>query len=132
MASKCPKARHYGGSEALQFRVASGVLQTNEGHQYVGNVCLEAGLSPGSHCLAEGERQDRRRQRSRIRKSSCEFKRRRLFLAANRSTQTASNELCEGMQTINLIVLYFQLEIPFFFLTKTLSVPCVPFLPCAF
>jgi len=36
VATKAPKTRHYGRSESLNFRVASGVCQYfNEGHEYL-------------------------------------------------------------------------------------------------
>ncbi|VDI36869.1 Hypothetical predicted protein [Mytilus galloprovincialis] len=35
IAFKAPKAKHFGGSESLAFRVASGVAQKNEGRSYI-------------------------------------------------------------------------------------------------
>ncbi|CAG2242598.1 unnamed protein product [Mytilus edulis] len=35
IALKAPKAKHFGGSESLAFRVASGVAQKNEGRSYI-------------------------------------------------------------------------------------------------
>ena len=56
VSSKAPKARHYGGSESNDFRVASAVLQKNEGRSYVSNVLKEAGLSPGVHSQERAEK----------------------------------------------------------------------------
>jgi hypothetical protein len=35
IGSKNPKIRYYGDSESSDFRVACGVAQRNEGHQYI-------------------------------------------------------------------------------------------------
>ena len=40
VASKAPKAGHFSGSANLNYRVAAGVAQKNEGHQYVMKVRL--------------------------------------------------------------------------------------------
>ena len=44
VCSKAPKARHYGGSESNDLRVAAAVLKKNEGKLYVPAVLAEAGL----------------------------------------------------------------------------------------
>lgn len=38
ITTKAPKRLHYSGSDSLDFRVASAVLQKNEGHTYVVDV----------------------------------------------------------------------------------------------
>ena len=43
VATKAPKIRHYGGSESLNFRVASGVSQFNEGHNYLNQTANKLG-----------------------------------------------------------------------------------------
>lgn len=40
VASKAPKARHYSGSESLDFRVKAAACQKNIGHSYVSEVRL--------------------------------------------------------------------------------------------
>ena len=40
IASKAPKARHYRGSESLDFRVKAAACQKNIGHSYVSEVGL--------------------------------------------------------------------------------------------
>ena len=40
VASKAPKARHYSGSESLDYRVKAAVCQKNLGHSYVEMVSL--------------------------------------------------------------------------------------------
>ena len=38
VASKAPKARHYSGSESLDYRVKAAACQKNMGHEYVSMV----------------------------------------------------------------------------------------------
>ena len=38
VASKAPKARHYSGSESLDFRVRAAACQKNLGHEYIALV----------------------------------------------------------------------------------------------
>ncbi|XP_063408927.1 uncharacterized protein LOC134692407 [Mytilus trossulus] len=47
IATKAPKAKHFGGSESLNFRVAAGVAQLNCGRKYIVDVNENHGLSPG-------------------------------------------------------------------------------------
>lgn len=40
IGTKAPKAKHFGGSESLNFRVAAGVAQQNMGRKYVAEVSV--------------------------------------------------------------------------------------------
>jgi hypothetical protein len=42
ISTKVPKAKHFGGSESLNFRVAAGVAQKNVGRKYIVDVSLRA------------------------------------------------------------------------------------------
>ena len=53
VASKAPKAKHYGSSDSLDFRIAGAVCQTNLGRTYVPEVCKSVGISPGQ-CGSNG------------------------------------------------------------------------------
>ena len=97
MASRAPKARHYGDSESLSYRVAGAACQTNEGDSYVADVCRLAGLSPGAHCQNAASRLDSAREKSKVLKASIHFQRQRLFLSSSRSSQTASDKFREGL-----------------------------------
>jgi hypothetical protein len=46
ISTKVPKAKHFGGSESLNFRVAAGVAQKNVGRKYITKI----------HCIAHGFR----------------------------------------------------------------------------
>ena len=44
VASKAPKARHYSGSESLDFRVKAATCQKNVGHNYIPLVSFHSSL----------------------------------------------------------------------------------------
>lgn len=46
VASKAPKARHYSGSESLDFRVKAATCQKNVGHNYIPLVSFNSSLLP--------------------------------------------------------------------------------------
>lgn len=46
IASKAPKARHYGSSSSNDFRVGSAICQINLGTMYVDKVYEKLSLSP--------------------------------------------------------------------------------------
>ena len=50
IGSKNPKIRYYGGSESSDFRIACGVAQRNEGHQYISKTLESLGITPGYYC----------------------------------------------------------------------------------
>lgn len=59
IASKAPKARHYGGSESNDFRVATAVCEKNIGFSFIKNVNQEMGYSPPTkHSLKYLEQKD--------------------------------------------------------------------------
>lgn len=61
--TKAPKARFYGGSNALNFRVAAAVCQKNEGSSHIMDVYVEAGLSPGKNTKESREVMENSRKR---------------------------------------------------------------------
>ena len=98
VASKAPKSRHYGSSQSNDFRVAAAVCQTNIGHGFVSDVVQSASLSPSSRSSKKymGSLESAR-QRSSLRKSKPETKRRRLEVRQTRTQQQASHEIREGV-----------------------------------
>ena len=96
VTSKQPKSRSYRSSPFFNFRVGAAVCQKNIGYSYVSEVCKESGLSPSLSSQRYASRLDRKRKRDAERKSTPEFKRRRLFLKESRSTKQASAEVWEG------------------------------------
>ena len=92
-----PKCLFYGGSESYDFRIACGIASHNQGQSFVSQVLTEAGMSPGKHTEAYSTRTDRIRTRERVRKSSIQYKRRRLELRSERNTKHANQEFREGI-----------------------------------
>ena len=96
VGSKTPKIRYYGGSESNDFRVSCSVAQTNLGHQYVGNTLQGLGIEPGSFCIMHTEKIDKKVAQDKTRKSSVDFKRRRLQLQKGKISETLRKEASEG------------------------------------
>ena len=96
VASKAPKARHYSSSGSLNTRVACCVGQKNDGHKYLSDVFVSAGMSPGRYYTEHSEKQDRKVKRDSYYHTSVPFKRRRLSFSQHMSEAQKSNELREG------------------------------------
>ena len=96
VCSKAPKSRHYGGSESNDIRVATAVLQKNNGRTYVQQILEEAGMSPGLHTENRARQMERSSALRRARAQSRGFKRRRLELRNKRSDAQDTTELREG------------------------------------
>ncbi|XP_053382000.1 uncharacterized protein LOC123527843 [Mercenaria mercenaria] len=122
VASKAPKSTFYGGSDSLNFRVASAVLQKNEGKTYVADVSVillcfmlvlfiknlfhcfitiyiiiihkKLNLSPGKYTLKRRQFMDIESSTRKEKSKSKESKRRRLQLKQLRSGQY--QEIREG------------------------------------
>lgn len=96
ITTKHPKNKHYGGSESLSYRVSAAVCQTNEGHGFVSDVMRAAELSPGSHTVAHGARNDCRKERDRQRRSSKAYRAQRRLLKDMRGSMDQVQEVREG------------------------------------
>lgn len=79
VAIKHPKNRHYGGSESLGVRVASAVVDKNDGRAYVVELNKHLGLSPGAETEKFREKQNKCRQKRAKKQAEVATKRRRLF-----------------------------------------------------
>lgn len=86
--TRAPRARFYGGSPALGYRVASAVLQKNEGSNHIIDVYHQAGLSPGKKTKASRETMDKNCKRRAEHQRTEGAKKRRLF----NKFQTSSND----------------------------------------
>ena len=94
--SKAPKTRHYGGSESQDFRIAAAVLPKNEGHTYVAQTSVEAGLSPSRQALHRGTQIDASRSKQKSHRSTRSAKLRRKVLREQRGKVQEVCELREG------------------------------------
>ena len=77
VGTKAPKIRHYGSSESLNFRVASGVYQFNEGYGYLTQTTKALGLEESKVTSVFVLRQSKKRKREQERKKEPGVKRRR-------------------------------------------------------
>ena len=77
VGTKAPKIRHYGSSESLNFRVASGVCQFNEGYGYLTQTTKALGLEESKVTSVFVSRQSKKRKREQERKKEPGVKRRR-------------------------------------------------------
>lgn len=77
VGTKAPKIRHYGSSESLNFRVASGVCQFNEGYGYLTRTTKALGLEESKVTSVFLSRQSKKRKREQERKKEPGVKRRR-------------------------------------------------------
>ena len=96
VATKAPKCKHYSASGSLKRRVSCAVAQKNEGHAYLCDVNQRAGVSPGEVFGKFAKSLDRKRKNDNIRKTSKDYKRRKLRFSHNSSATQAANEMREG------------------------------------
>ncbi|XP_057335065.1 uncharacterized protein LOC130673868 [Microplitis mediator] len=94
IASKAPKARHYGGSESNDFRVATAVCEKNVGFCFIKNFNQEMGYSPPTkHSLKFLEQKDnlKRLRAAETNTVAAKKKRRELFTSRTKSNTKAQN-----------------------------------------
>ena len=96
IGSKNIKIRYYGDSESSDFRIACGVAQRNEGHQYVGKTLAALGIDPGKQCYDYHKMLDKKQMKDNKRKSTAKVKLRRRTLYTNKATKQARKELQEA------------------------------------
>ncbi|KAE8746819.1 hypothetical protein FOCC_FOCC006456 [Frankliniella occidentalis] len=93
VCTKAPKYKYYGGSESFDFRVASAVLQKNEGTKYVQDTMKKLCLSPGAETATVREvKDDRRRKRAAL-----QNKKRRSQNRKQKSTSVGATDKREGI-----------------------------------
>lgn len=96
VASKNPKALHYGGSGSFDHRVDAAVLHKNEGTNYIVDLNQKCGASPGKLTAKYRQRKDEQRAR---RAKACQvpaFKSRRKELKKLRTGKKKSSQRKEG------------------------------------
>ena len=96
IGSKNPKIRYYGGSESSDFRIACGVAQRNEGHQYISKTLESLGITPGHYCCTYHTNLDKKQENDNIRKAKPEFKIKRRKLFQDKCSKQAKKELKEN------------------------------------
>ncbi|CAC5358203.1 unnamed protein product [Mytilus coruscus] len=69
IATKAHKAKHFGGSESLNYRVAAGVAKMNGGRKYIVDVNENHGLSPGKVTVTKTIKLDEKPKRDGEKKS---------------------------------------------------------------
>lgn len=97
IASKAPKSRHYGASEALKTKVSVAVGQKNVGHTLPCKVNASMGLSPGQVASTLGIKRDKKRRKQREVENSQDFKRKKLEKKAKKKIQNKAKETREGV-----------------------------------
>lgn len=97
IASKAPKARHYGSSESNDFRVAAAVCQKNLGRAYVSHALKEVSISPGDFAILCAKKEDKATKMNIARNSEREGKLRRIQLRQQRASKSSSLEIREGV-----------------------------------
>ncbi|XP_062593564.1 uncharacterized protein LOC134255056 [Saccostrea cucullata] len=90
VASKAPKANHY-SSSSLKYRVATSVLQKNDGHSYVTNVNRRLGLSPGYFTERLAKIRDLQHKRRKAIALTFKAKQRRRFLKSKRQQGSSTS-----------------------------------------
>lgn len=73
IGSKNIKIRYYGDSGSSDFRLACGIAQRNEGHQYVSKTLTELGIDPGEQCVEHHKMLDRKQEKDNNRKATAEL-----------------------------------------------------------
>ena len=91
------KARHYGGSEGLDYLVAATVVSKNLGCAYVADVKEKLSISPGRHTVAYKSQMQCNREKQYKRSQTSEIKRRHLFKKNEKKQSTQNKEQREGI-----------------------------------
>ncbi|KAK3923615.1 60 kDa chaperonin [Frankliniella fusca] len=97
VCTKAPKYKYYGGSESFDFRLASAVLQKNEGTKYVSGTMHKLSLSPGSESAKVREMKDHKRSSRATLQKSKEIKKRRSELKKQKSSTVSAAERRKGI-----------------------------------
>ncbi len=97
VGSKAQKRVHYGGSNSFKYRANSGMLQKNEGYQYVPNLMEWLCLSPNRSTNKRARKLDALGRKRKVIDALPKTKRRRQMLKAQRSSQDFSEEIQEGV-----------------------------------
>ncbi|XP_053388617.1 uncharacterized protein LOC128551729 [Mercenaria mercenaria] len=95
--SKAPKIRNYTLSESFDFRCAAGVLQFNEGVEYVQKVIDEACLTPRKETMNHVERTDKKRKYLKEYKSQRKYKKRKIELKTERKKNDLMSKVKLGV-----------------------------------
>ncbi|CAC5385553.1 unnamed protein product [Mytilus coruscus] len=97
ISSKAPKAKHFGSSESLPFRVCVGVIQKNERRSYIPQVYESHKLSPGKFTLMHTAKIDKKRKHDKVNASTREAKRKRLVKKGKFNLNLKAKEIREGV-----------------------------------
>ena len=119
------KARHYGGSEALDYLVAATVASKNLGCAYVADVKEKLSMSPGRHTVAYKSQMQCNRQKQYERSQTSEIKRRRLFKKNEKKQSTQNKEQREGISYQSGMGLY-STPVPNILVAMKIPEDCVP------
>ena len=92
IGSKNLKIRYYGGSESSDYRIACGVAQKNEGHQYISNTLESFGITPCQFCSTYHSNLDKKQGKDNDRKAKPEFKIKRRKLYQDKCSKQARIE----------------------------------------
>jgi len=88
VANKCPKSKHYSGSESLNYRVAAAVCQKNSGHTYIDEVFKKVGVSPTHAGLKFRKIKENKVKKKRLFTSSRDGKVKRKLLKNKKSSKS--------------------------------------------
>ncbi|CAC5394608.1 unnamed protein product [Mytilus coruscus] len=97
IALKAPKAKYFGSSESLPFRVCVGVFQKNEGRSYIPQVYEAHKLSPGKFTVMHTSKIDKKRKHDKVNASNREAKRKRLVKKGKFNLNLKAKEIREGV-----------------------------------
>ncbi|XP_063412530.1 uncharacterized protein LOC134722744 [Mytilus trossulus] len=97
IALKAPKAKHFGSSQSLPFRVCVGVIQKNEGRSYIPQVYEAHNLSPGKFTVMHTAKIDKKRKHDKVNASTREAKRKRLVKKGKFNINLKAKEIREGI-----------------------------------
>jgi len=112
VASKCPKSKHYSGSESLNYRVAAVVCQKNLGHSYIDNVYNKLSISPTRQGLKFRKVKENKVIKKRLLASTRYGKIRRKALKSKKTSKANNAQRTEGLTYQSNVGLSGVLDIP--------------------
>ncbi|XP_058802154.1 uncharacterized protein LOC131670510 [Phymastichus coffea] len=112
VASKCPKSKHFSGSESFSFRVAAAVCQKNLGHEWINSVFERLTFSPVKAGIKYRIVRELKKIRKNLYASSRVGKLRKKALKIARSSKSSGQKKKEGITYRSDVGLSGVLEIP--------------------
>ncbi|XP_058805860.1 uncharacterized protein LOC131672566 [Phymastichus coffea] len=97
VALKCPKSKHFSGSQSFSFRVAAAVNTKNIGYTYINEVYKKANFSPTKSNVTYRQIKEQKMAKKKLFEYSPAGKIKRKALKKSRASKASKNKQKEGL-----------------------------------